>query len=70
MIIWLQYDVPVGTKSEYIYDYDKIKHNQPSIIVRKATKEEYIEQYLSERGKLDGPLSDLDGLFFYEVSTD
>lgn len=71
MIGWLDIDVPPGFRLEGIYDFDFIHHKQPCIIIRKATKEEYIEYYKSmNNDKIDRPLEYLEGKFFYEISTD
>lgn len=71
MITWMDFDVPVGYKGEGIYDFDHKYHKQPSVVIRKATKEEYIEYYkFMNNGKIGGSLELLENKFFYEISTD
>lgn len=71
MITWLNHKVETGKMYKGIYDFNHIYHDQPVLVIREASKEEYIEYYKSEnKGKIGGPLENLNGLYFYEVQID
>ena len=63
-------EVPIGTRFEWFFDVNRNIINQPCVVIRRATKEEFIEYYESENGNNHPPASCLDGYYFYEVSTD
>ena len=63
-------EVPIGTRFDWFFDVNRNIILQPCVVIRKATKEEFIEFYESENGKSHPPVETLDGYYFYEVSTD
>ena len=63
-------EVPVGTRFEWFFDVNRNIILQPCVIIRKASKEEFIKFYESENGNNHPPESCLEGYFFYEISTD
>ncbi len=70
LIAWNKYKLPIGTVLNNIIDWDGIVHNQPAKILREVTKEEFNEYYESVKGKNHPHISTLNGLYFYEISTD
>lgn len=70
MIVWRRTEVPLGTiLLAEIRDHDMIIRTQPVKVLRKASKEEYIEYYREMTG-YTGDFCSLEDLFFYEISTD
>jgi hypothetical protein len=62
-----------GTKPyEYLTDKDRVMHHQqPFVVLRESSLEEYLKQQEVQQSSLDGyPPDWTDGAKFYEVSID
>ena len=71
-------EIPVGTRLvpgdgsgyEGIYDHERNFHAQPCVIVREATREEYLAQYDGFPTWQEKLLTSTPGVKFYEIHTD
>lgn len=68
MIVWYKYYLPINTIVNRIVD-EGVIYNQPALIIRQATKEEFIQNYIERHGKPENE-SILGGLYYYEIRTD
>lgn len=70
LIVWSGVKVEIGEISIIRTAYDDTPINQPALVIREATKEEYKQSYIDHQGPPSRDDRFLEGLYFYEVSTD